>query len=167
MKELDTENANGIADDDDLLMKEVIGGRLGPVFPRRLPPRHPSEEIERVNFLMEEGAGRKVGSCFFSLPADASPRTFTAAALFAPLFFPYFRRNACAPASPARRFGTSPRNRRSGTSEKSGSGRPPRRSRRTSPLTAPTAVRSMPSRPPRHIAVPVRSAPDRQGSHAT
>ena len=25
MKELDTENANGIADDDDLLMKEVIG----------------------------------------------------------------------------------------------------------------------------------------------
>jgi len=49
MKELDTENANGIADDDDLLMKEVIG-ELGPVFPRRLPPRHPSEEIERVNF---------------------------------------------------------------------------------------------------------------------
>ena len=84
-----------------------------------------------------------------------------------PYFSPYFRRNAGAPASPARRFGTSPRNRRSGTSEKSGSGRPPRRSRRTSPLTAPTAVRSMPSRPPRHIAVPVRSAPDRQGSHAT
>ena len=25
MKELDTENANGIADEDDLLMKEVIG----------------------------------------------------------------------------------------------------------------------------------------------
>lgn len=25
MKELDTENANGIADDDDLLMTEVIG----------------------------------------------------------------------------------------------------------------------------------------------
>ena len=26
MKELDTESANGISDDDDLLMQEVIGG---------------------------------------------------------------------------------------------------------------------------------------------
>ena len=104
-------------------------------------------------------------SCDFNRETISDSLAFFAS--FAPLFFPYFRRNACAPASPARRFGTSPRNRRSGTSEKSGSGRPPRRSRRMSPLTAPTAVRSMPSRPPRHIAVPVRSAPDRQGSHAT
>lgn len=51
MKELDTENANGIADDDDLLMKEVIGEDSDLFFlDAYLPPRHPSEEIERVNF---------------------------------------------------------------------------------------------------------------------
>ena len=166
MKELDTENANGIADDDDLLMKEVIG-EDSDLFFLDAYLRDILQKRQR-GLIFDGGESRPKGRLmFFSLPADASPRTFTAAALFAPLFFPYFRRNACAPASPARRFGTSPRNRRSGTSEKSGSGRPPRRSRRTSPLTAPTAVRSMPSRPPRHIAVPVRSAPDQQGSHAT
>lgn len=74
---------------------------------------------------MEEGAGRKVGSCFFAAGRRLATDFYGGGTLRPPLFFPYFRRNAGAPASPARRFGTSPRNRRSGTSEKSGSGRPP------------------------------------------
>ena len=50
MKELDTENANGIADDDDLLMKEVIGEDSDLFFLDAYLRDRPSEEIERVNF---------------------------------------------------------------------------------------------------------------------